>query len=217
MGERLYENDREELMNQEDGAVGGVPSLAHAWEQHHVLGWLAEVGLGDLIANFRSAKVTGKGLLKFTPKNTAETLNLKDEVSTMRVVAAVMPLVNEWRAARKAAGLPIKLEPDGPSRAKRLVADLHVVLLGPATLPAGATGAYVLLELGDHTAKSAFVPAGSGGYGGYDGHDGHGGYGGYGGYADAGFLLQRPGEPDAFSAGGGRGRLCGPSGPKPLS
>ena len=55
-----------------------------------------------------------------------------------------------------------------PPRASRssggsalLVADLHVMIDGAAALPPGATGAYVFLELGEHSAKSSFVPAAS--------------------------------------------------------
>jgi hypothetical protein len=118
------------------------------------------------VANFRTAKVTGEDLLQLTPKNTGENLGLKDETAVMRVVAAVMPLINEWKAARQAAGLSTKLGPTPKQRPKRLVADLHVMLYGAAALPPGATGAYVLLEIGKHVAKSAFVPAaGGGGYG----------------------------------------------------
>ena len=45
------------------------------------------------------------------------------------------------------------------TRAKRLVAELHVLIEGLGPLPPGATGAYVLLELGDHVARSTFVQA----------------------------------------------------------
>ena len=74
-------------------------------------------------------------------------------------VAQVMPLKEEWKAARTAAGLKTKLTPAAPDRAKRLVAELHVLIEGAGSLPPGAVGAYVLLELGDHVARSAFVPA----------------------------------------------------------
>ena len=84
-----------------EGNVANVPSLAHAWEKHHVQSWLHSVGLGDLIANFRSAKVKGEDLLKITPKNAAANLKLRDETTVMRVVAAVMPLIKEWKAARR--------------------------------------------------------------------------------------------------------------------
>lgn len=137
-----------------------------------MLSWLRSSGLGDLVANFRSAKVNGEELLQLTPKNTGEKLNLKDETAVMRVVAAVMPLVNDWKAARQAAGLSTKLTSEAPAkpRPKRLVADLHVMLYGAAALPPGATGAYVLLELGDHVAKSSFVPAAPAAYAGEYGY-----------------------------------------------
>ena len=169
-----------------------------------MLSWLQSAGLGDLVANFRSAKVKGEDLLQLTPKNTGEKLGLKDETAVMRVVAAVMPLLTEWRAARQAAGLSIKLGPaPAAARPKRLVAELHVMLYGASALPPGATGAYVLLELGDHVARSTFVPAPTNSY------DHSAAYGGGWPPPHSGFVM-RPGDDDyalmpaddGWSAGG---------------
>ena len=135
-----------------------TPGLAHAWEKHHVISWLYDVGLSDVVANFRAQKLEGKDVLQLTPKNAKEKLKLNDQIAIMRVLEAVMPLKEEWKAARQAQGLSVKLTPKEPDRPKKLVAELHVLIHGVAMLPPGAAGAYVLLELGDHVAKSSFVP-----------------------------------------------------------
>jgi len=139
------------------------PGLVHAWEKHHVLSWLNTVGLGDVIASFKSQKIKGEDLIKLTPKNAADHLKLKDQTTVMRVLERVMPLKEEWKAARQAAGL--KTGPSlfasyvpEPERPKRLIAELHVLIHGLTALPPGAAGSYVCLELGDHVAKSSFVP-----------------------------------------------------------
>lgn len=140
------------------------PGLVHAWEKHHVLSWLNTVGLGDVIASFKSQKIKGEDLIKLTPKNAADHLKLKDQTTVMRVLERVMPLKEEWKAARQAAGL--KTGPSlfasyvpEPERPKRLIAELHVLIHGLTALPPGAAGSYVCLELGDHVAKSSFVPS----------------------------------------------------------
>ena len=139
--------------------VADAPGLVHAWEKHHVLSWLHTVGLGDVIANFKAKKISGEDLLGLTPKNLSEKLGLTDQTAVMRVLQQVMPLKQEWKAARQAAGLKLKIRPDPEPRAKRLVAELHVLIEGLSTLPPGATGAYVLLEMGSNVAKSSYVPA----------------------------------------------------------
>jgi len=135
------------------------PGLVHAWEMHHVLSWLHTVGLGDIIATFRAKKFKGEDLLKLTPKNAAEALKLADETTVMRVLEQVMPLKDEWKAARQAAGLMTMatFNPPAPDRVNRLVAELHVMIQGMSSLPPGASGAYVILELGDFVARSTFV------------------------------------------------------------
>jgi len=148
------------------------PGLVHAWEKHHVLSWLHSVGLGDTIANFKKHKFKGDDLLKLTPKNVAEHLGINDGTTTMRILERVMPLKEEWKAARQAAGLKTRLDPADPDRPKRLVAELHVLIYGLSALPPGASGAYVLLELGDHAAKSTFVPSSAYEAWYYEGHDG---------------------------------------------
>ena len=138
-----------------------APGLVHAWEKHHVLSWLHAVGLSDVVANFRTAKFIGEDLLRLTPKNIAEQLKLKDQTTIMRVMQQVMPLKEDWKAHRQAAGLRTKVgHPEG-DRAKRLVAELHVLIEGlGCALPPGATGAYVRLELGDMIARTPVVPSG---------------------------------------------------------
>ena len=154
-------------------AVGSAPGLAHAWEKHHVLSWARVAGLDDLVAKFRAANLSGKELLRLAPRSVASTLKLgADEPAAFRVCAALAHLKARWGAARRAAGLPTKLEDDAIARHKRLLADLHVHISGAAVLPPGASGAYVLLELGEHKARSSFVPAAGGGGGGDGGGSG---------------------------------------------
>jgi len=133
--------------------------LVHAWEKHHVLSWLHDVGLDDLVSHFRAAKVDGEDLLKLKPKNVGDELKLTDQTAIMRVCAAIAPLQEAWKASRWAHGLKIKLGKPVPTRPKKLIAELHVLIYDLASLPPGASGAYVHLELGEHEAKSAFVPA----------------------------------------------------------
>jgi hypothetical protein len=102
----------------------------------------------------------------------AEHLGINDGTTTMRILERVMPLKEEWKAARQAAGLKTRLDPADPDRPKRLVAELHVLIYGLSTLPPGASGAYVLLELGDHAAKSTFVPSSAYEAWYYEGYDG---------------------------------------------
>lgn len=86
------------------------PGLVHAWEKHHVLSWLHAIGLGELIANFRSAGLKGEDLLKMRPKEVGDTLSLADEAAVMSVCAALAWLKADWKAARQAAGLSTRLE-----------------------------------------------------------------------------------------------------------
>lgn len=140
--------------------VADTPGLVHAWEKHHVLSWLHAVGLGDVVAKVKAKGLSGEDLLLLTPKNISEELDLQDQTVVMRVLSQLMPLKEAWKAARQAAGLKIKLKEveKPPPRTKRLVAELHVLIDGLSALPPGATGAYVLLEMGDHVAKSTYVP-----------------------------------------------------------
>ena len=74
------------------------------------------------------------------------------------MVAGYYLLKDEWKATRQAAGLTLRLDPPD-NHPKRLVAELHVLINGLGSLPPGAAGAFVCLELGDHIARSQFVSA----------------------------------------------------------
>jgi hypothetical protein len=142
-----------------DNRIGA--EFAHVWEFKDIERWLHSEGLGDTVAAFRSAKITGEDLLKLAPGDIGKTLGLEDSPTVMQICAALLPLKRVWQMSRQEAGLDASLKPKEDVSAPRLVADLHVLVDGAMSTPPGATGACIEISLEgtSHLVHSPFISA----------------------------------------------------------